>query len=70
LKIGEVLLLRLTTNDEFGTWKKSGKVVFGAPEDAWRVKYQLYYADKYNIPTARTLEGITKQALLKIQKIV
>jgi hypothetical protein len=30
----------LTTNDEFGTWKTSGKVVLGTPPEASHVKYQ------------------------------
>lgn len=45
----------LTTNDEWGVWKDSGKVVIGAPTDAQHVRYQGYYADKLKIPTADTL---------------
>lgn len=45
-----------TTNDEFGTWKYSGKVVLGAPPDAPKVRYQQYYATKLGIPSFTTLE--------------
>lgn len=46
----------LTTNDECGTWKYSGKVVFGAPDTAVSVRYQKYYAHKLCIPVSETLE--------------
>lgn len=45
-----------TTNDEWGFWKKSGKVVLGVPEDAEKCRYQIYYAKKFNVPFAETLE--------------
>ena len=35
----------LTTNDEWGTFKHSGKVVFAAPPDAEKVRYQQHDAD-------------------------
>jgi hypothetical protein len=57
-----------TTNDEFGTWKYSGKVVFGAPPKAPKMKYQRYYARKIGIPTAETLEGTIDLALEKLEK--
>ena len=50
----------LTTNDEFGTWKYSGKVVLGTPEWAVKVRYQRYYADKLGIPQSDTLRGTVK----------
>lgn len=40
----------LTTNDEYGHWKTSGKVVLGFPKDAPKMRYQEYYAKKNNIP--------------------
>jgi hypothetical protein len=52
-----------TTNDEWGCWKRSGKVVFGAPDNAMAVRYQWYYAKKYNIPGGNTLELVCKAAL-------
>lgn len=46
----------LITNDEWGTWKASGKVVFGAPSWAEKIKYQRYYANKLGVPNFETLE--------------
>ena len=46
----------LTTNDEWGTWKHSGKAVFGAPESAERVRYQRYFAEEIvGLPKLTTL---------------
>lgn len=53
----------LTTNDEWGTHKHSGKVVFGAPPEAEKVRYQMHYAEKLGVPTAQTLEGLVAAAL-------
>lgn len=53
----------LTTNDEWGTWKRSGKVVLGTPRSAFNVRYQVYYAKKLNIPYAQTLLETTKNAI-------
>jgi hypothetical protein len=53
----------LTTNDEWGFWKKSGKVVFGAPPDAERVSYQRYYANKYSVPNFSSLEDTVQGAI-------
>ena len=44
-----------TTNVEWGAWASSGKVVFGAPEDAEKITYLKYYADKYNVPISDSL---------------
>lgn len=62
-------MLALTTNDEFGTWKYSGKCVFGAPEDAWRVRYQLYYAEKLGIPYSRDLKETVSLAIQLVEKL-
>ena len=53
----------LTTNDEWGVWKDSGKVVFGAPEHAWKTRYLRYYADKLGVPSSTTLAGTITRAL-------
>ena len=58
-----------TTNDEWGTWKASGKVVFGAPTDAPKVKYQRYYANKLKVPNSNSLEGTIQLALEMINNI-
>lgn len=52
-----------TTNDEWGAWKNSGKAVFGAPEDAVRVRYQKHYANKLMAPNASTLHETVQKAV-------
>lgn len=48
----------LTTNDEWGHWKNFGKCVFGAPKDAEKVRYQIYYANKNNIKVFEDLKDL------------
>jgi len=52
-----------TTNVEFGTWQSSGKVVFGAPPDATKNGYLLYYCEKYNVPVAESLIETLQNAM-------
>lgn len=52
-----------TTNDEWGRWKYSGKVVFGAPAWAEKVTYQRYYARKLGVPMAETLSETISNAI-------
>lgn len=52
-----------TTNVEFGRWYDSGKIVFGAPEDAEKVSYLKYYADKCKAPVADTLTETLQNAM-------
>lgn len=56
----------LTTNDEWGTWKDSGKAVFGAPPEAASVRYQQHYADELKVPHADSLEDTVKLALTMV----
>jgi nucleoside 2-deoxyribosyltransferase/8-oxo-dGTP pyrophosphatase MutT (NUDIX family) len=56
-----------TTNDEWGYWKETGKVVFGAPENAERVRYQQHYAEKYRVPSAATLRDTLKNAVKMVE---
>lgn len=58
-----------TTNDEWGHWKTSGKVTWGAPHWAEKVKYQWHYANKLGVPTATTLEDSCKNAIQLAHKI-
>lgn len=53
----------LTTNDEWGFWKDSGKVVLGTPPGAEHVRYQQHYAKKYGVPYQTTLKGTIRAAL-------
>ncbi len=62
-KQGEPKLPAFTTNIEWGTWADSGKVVFGAPEDAEKVTYLKYYSEKYNVPMGDTLLETIEQAM-------
>lgn len=58
-----------TTNDEWGSWKKSGKVTWGAPQEAEKVSYQWYYARKLLVPTATTLkEAVSNSIQLAIER--
>lgn len=56
----------LTSNDEWGCWKYSGKTVFGAPETAVKVSYQRYYANKLSIPSHTTLEATLRAAVERV----
>lgn len=56
----------LTTNDEWGGWKNSGKVILGTPDGAEHVRYQQHYAAKYNVPTATTLEATISLAVIRV----
>lgn len=53
----------LTTNTEWGVWCDSGKAVFGAPDNAEKVDYQRYYAQKLSVPMSNTLGGTIKHSL-------
>ncbi len=53
----------LTTNDEWGHWKSSGKVVWGSPPDAVSVTYQRSYCAAHNIPLCDTLKDTLRAAL-------
>ena len=59
----------LTTNDEWGTWKKSGKVVIGTPPEAQKVRYQRYYARKLNVPLSDSLYETIDSALIMVGHI-
>lgn len=56
----------LTTNDEFGAWKRSGKCVLGAPDEAVHTAYQKYYAEKLSIPISTRLDDTLKAAIEKV----
>lgn len=56
-----------TTNDEWGTWKYSGKLVLGYPEPETRntpkMSYMRHYADKLNISVTGTLKETLEAAV-------
>lgn len=52
-----------TTNDEFGRWKDSGRVVLGTPPNAEHVNYQRDYATEVNIPLSDDLAEAVAHAL-------
>lgn len=57
------ILPAFTTNIEFGEWMKSGKVVLGAPENAEKVSYMIYRANKLQVPVFDTLEATIQMAI-------
>lgn len=59
----------LTTNDEWGTWKESGKVVLGIPEGAPHTSYQKHYATKYGVPQFKTLDETLVGAVIRLNKL-
>lgn len=56
----------LTTNDEWGVWKYSGKVVWGSPKEADSTSYQKHYAKKLGVPMADTLKETLELAVKKV----
>lgn len=56
----------LTTNDEWGRWKDSGRVVLGTPPGAESVRYQRNYAIDNHIPLANSLSDTITAALGRI----
>ena len=58
-------MLGLTTNDEWGTYKRSGRVVFGSPPDAVSTRYQRHHATKLRVPLADTLADTVSAAIAR-----
>lgn len=56
----------LTTNDEWGTYKRSGRVVFGSPPDAVSVRYQRYHAAKLRVPVCDSLADTVAAAVRQV----
>lgn len=56
-------MLGLTTNDEWGRWKDSGRVTLGSPPAALSVRYQRHYAADHHIPVNDTLSATVASAL-------
>lgn len=56
----------ITTADEWGTWKDSGKAVLGAPPEAHNVRYQHTHADQLKVPRANSLKETIELALTMV----
>lgn len=52
-----------TTNIEFGAWYKSGKIVFGSPENAEKMNYLIYVAQKQGIIHHNDLTSTLREAI-------
>lgn len=58
-----------TTNDEWGFWKDSGKVVLGYPKWAERIRYQHHYAVKYNVPISNSMTITANHAMALAEEL-
>ena len=58
-----------TTNDEWGFWKASGKVVFGAPNWAEKVRYQQLYCERHGIPSRDSLRDTCAAAIKMFEQL-
>lgn len=58
-----------TTNVEWGDWtaKKPQKLILGAPQDAPKMDYLRYYANKLNIPSFENMNEALNCAVEKIE---
>jgi 8-oxo-dGTP pyrophosphatase MutT (NUDIX family) len=52
-----------TTNVELGMWHRSGRVVLGAPEDAPKLRYLRFVAEKARVPLSTSLARTIDHAL-------
>lgn len=57
------ILPGLTTNTEFGAWRKSGKLVWGSPPGTPSVKYQKHHCVREHIPCFNDLKQTLQAAL-------
>lgn len=54
-----------TTNVEFGYWLHSGKVIYGRPYDATKIKYlDWLYKEDYNKSPINDLDELLKEAIM------
>lgn len=53
----------INTNYQLGKGMDSGKVVFGAPDGAWKTRYLRHWAEKLVVPVASTPEETVAYAL-------
>ena len=54
-----------TTNVEFGYWLHSGKVIYGRPDDATKIKYlDWLYKEDYNKTPINDLDELLKESII------
>lgn len=63
-------MFAFTTNVEFGYWLHSGKVIYGRPDNAAKIKYLdwLYKMD-YNKVPINNLEELLKESMILADKL-
>ena len=53
-----------TTNVEFGYWIHSGKIIYGRPDNAEKIKYlDWLYKEDYNKEPINNLEELLKESI-------
>ena len=54
-----------TTNVEFGYWLHSGKVIYGRPDDATKIKYlDWLYKEDYNKTPINDLDKLLNESII------
>lgn len=66
VKFEDSIMPGLTTNDEWGFWKNSGKVIWGSPKGADHTRYQQYYASKLGVSSYDNLSAALLLAELSL----
>lgn len=63
-------MFAFTTNVEFGYWLHSGKVIYGRPDNAAKIKYLdwLYEEDYKKVPI-NNLEELLKESIILADKL-
>ncbi len=62
-------MLGLTTNIEFGIWLKSGKIIYGRPDDSFRNEYlDVIFEEEYHEKPYRSLEELLKETVRRLTK--
>lgn len=63
-------MMGLTTNVEFGYYLHTGKVLYGRPDNAEKIKYlDWIYEFDYNKKPFNTLEDLLKNAIIKADEM-
>lgn len=63
-------MFAFTTNVEFGYWLHSGKVIYGRPDNAAKIKYlDWLYKEDYNKVPINNLEELLKGSIILAGKL-